>query len=183
MKKIFAILALAVAGSAFAGSATVEYQTWENPTTKADTGGLLISVRENITKSLVGDITASGNQADSTKTLGGRTELGLTYSAPVGPVTGYVRGATGIKFTNGADHKSYYSVEPGVAVQLTNSLTAKVGYRFRDAFDSGVADQTRTVRAGLGYALTRKDSLGLRFDRQRGDSEQNIWAVSYTRSF
>jgi hypothetical protein len=183
MKKIFAILALATAGAAFAGSATVEYQAWENPTTKADTTGLVLSVREDITKSLAGDVVLSVGQAESTKAFSGRSEVGLTYSVPFGRFTGSVRGATGLKHTSGSSDTSYYSVEPAVAYGLTDKLTARVGFRFRDAYDSGVADQTRTGRVGLSYALTKQDAIGVRYDRVRGDSELNIVAVNYTRRF
>lgn len=183
MKKIIAMLALVAAGSAFAGSASVEYQSWDNPTTGADTTGLVVSVRENLTQSIVGDVALSTNQADAgTRAVGSRAEAGLTYSVPVGVITGYIRGASGVKSSTGAS-TSFYSVEPGVSMKVTNSLTAKVGYRFRDAYDSTVADQTRTVRAGLSYALSKQDSVGIRYDRQRGDSLQNIWAINYTRGF
>lgn len=183
MKKIIAFLALATASLAYAGSASVEYQAWENPTTKAETTGLVLTVREDLTKSLAGDVVLSVNQAEATKAFGGRSETGLTYSVPVGRLTGYVRGAVGLKHVSGSGDTSYYSVEPGVSYGITNRLTARVGYRYRDAFKDGIADQTNTARVGLGYALTKNDAIGVRYDRVRGDSELNVIAVNYTRRF
>ncbi len=183
MKKIIAILALATAGAAYAGSATVEYQAWENPNTKADTTGLVLTVREELGKQVVGDVVLSVNQADANKAFGGRTETGLTYSVPFGKFTGYVRGAVGLKHVSGSNDTSYYSVEPGVGYGLTDRLAVRVGYRYRDAFSDGVADQTRTSRVGLTYALSKHDAVGVRYDRARGDSDQNIVALSYTRRF
>ena len=80
---------------------------------------------------------------------------------------------------------TYYSVEPGVkaAFQYFPGLTARVGYRFRDAVDSANNDTTRTWRAGLDYALTKKDTIGLGYDSVRGDSNQNIVKVNYSRGF
>ena len=44
-------------------------------------------------------------------------------------------------------------------------------------------DTTDTVRVGLSYALTKKDSIGVRYDRVRGDSFNHSYNLSYTRSF
>jgi hypothetical protein len=96
----------------------------------------------------------------------------------------YTRAAIGEKFTNTSNF-SYYSVEPGVTAPIgSTGLTARVGYRFRNAFDpSANADTTRTWRAGLSYDLTKKDTIGVRYDRVRGDSNADGIAVNYTRSF
>jgi hypothetical protein len=183
MKKIIAILALASAGTAFANSVSMEYQAWENPTTKADTAGLVLTVRQNLSKAVTGDVQLSVNQAEATNALGSRSEAGLTYSAPVGRFAGYVRGAVGLKHVGGESNTSYYSIEPGVRYGLTDRLSARVGYRYRDAFSNSVADQTNTVRVGLAYAVSKTAEVGVRFDRVRGDSEQNIVALGYTRRF
>jgi hypothetical protein len=59
-----------------------------------------------------------------------------------------------------------------------------LGYRFRDAFDNtAFADQTRAVRTSLSYALSKKDSITLAYDRVNGDSDQKNMALSYTRAF
>lgn len=183
MKKIIAILALATAGSAFANSVSMEYQAWENPTTKADTSALVLTARQNLSKSVVGDVQLTVNQAEASNALAGRSELGMTYSAPIGRLSGYVRGAVGLKYADGQNSTSYYSVEPGVRYGLTERLSARVGYRYRDAFSNSVADQTNTVRVGLNYAVSKTAEVGVRFDRVRGDSEQNVVALGYTRRF
>lgn len=184
MKKTLSIIAFVLSGTAYAGSASIEYQTWKNPNTKAETTGMVFSVRENVTQTLIGDVTVSANQSESTKNLGGRTEVGLTqFVGLVGPIAGYIRGATGLKFTNGQNSEGYYSLEPGVSFKSSERSVIRVGYRFRDAYDTDVADTTKTVRVSTTYALTKKDSLGVRYDRVRGDSDQNIIGVNYTRSF
>lgn len=182
MKKLLAILAMATAGTVFAGSFTVEGQKIDN-LTSANQKQYSLSVKENITKEIAGDVSFSNTTTDGTGALTTRLEGGLTGTTQqVGPVIGYVRAAVGQKYSNTTDF-SYYSVEPGVMIPMGN-FTGKIGYRYRSAFDSTAnGDQTNTWRAGLSYALTKKDAVGVRFDSVRGDSKQDVWAVNYTRSF
>jgi len=77
---------------------------------------------------------------------------------------------------------AYYSVEPGVTYTM-GKATAKVGFRFRDSFTEVNEDQTRTWRVGLAYAVTDKDTVGVRYDRVRGDSNNHSYNFAYTRSF
>ena len=77
-------------------------------------------------------------------------------------------------------------MEPGIAIAVPRvaGLTAKVGYRWRSAFDSSAnGDQTNTMRYGVSYALSKNDTVGVRYDRVNGDSTQKVWAVNYTRGF
>jgi hypothetical protein len=182
MKKLLAILAMATAGTVFAGSFTVEGQKIDN-LTGADQKQYSLSVKENITKEIAGDVSFSNTTTDSTGALTTRLEGGLTgLTQQVGPVIGYVRAAVGQRYSNTADF-SYYSVEPGVLIPIGN-FTGKIGYRYRSAFDSTAnGDQTNTWRAGLSYALTKQDTVGVRYDQMRGDSKQNVVAVNYTRGF
>jgi hypothetical protein len=182
MKKILAILAMATAGTAFAGSFTVEGQQIDS-LTGANQKQYSLSVKENITKEVAGDVSFSNTTTDGTGALTTRLEGGLTGTTQqVGPVIGYVRAAVGQRYSNTTDF-SYYSVEPGVLIPMGN-FTGKIGYRYRSAFDSTAnGDQTNTWRAGLSYALTKKDTVGIRYDQVRGDSKQNIVAVNYTRGF
>jgi len=36
---------------------------------------------------------------------------------------------------------------------------------------------------GLNYALTKNDSVGVRFARSYGDEEKEQWRATYTRNF
>jgi hypothetical protein len=183
MKKILAILAMAFAGSAFAGSFTVEGQQIDNIGSTADQRRYSLSVKENLTRELTGDVSFGNTTTTSTGALSTRLEAGLTGTTQqVGPVAGYVRVAAGQKFNNTGNF-IYYSVEPGVLIPMGN-FTGKIGYRYRSAVDSTAnGDQTNTWRAGVSYALTKKDAVGVRFDSVRGDNTQDAWAVNYTRSF
>jgi opacity protein-like surface antigen len=189
MKKILAILAMAtITSGAFAASATIEYQNIDGvKTTPQDQRNVNLTIRENITKSFVGDVqlsdTANKGSADTASSF--RAEAGLTGLYDLGPATLYTRGAVGEKYTTSANF-AYYSVEPGVIVPFgSTGVSAKVGYRFRNAFNDVNTnnDTTRTWRAGLSYDITKKDTVGVRYDQVRGDSKQNIWAFAYTRGF
>ena len=184
MKKLLASLLLISASfTASAGSATVEYHSWKNQTTKTYTDGLVLTVRENLTNSLTGDLVFSGNQSRTTGAIGSRIETGLTGRvANFGPFNATVRGAVGKRYSNTAD-SSYYSIQPTVSYKVTDKVSTSLGYRFRDSFDSTVNDQTRSVRLGTSYALTKSDTVGVRFDRVRGDSNINLVAVNFTRRF
>lgn len=187
MKKILAILALAASGSVFAASATLEGQSINGLNGSADQVNLNLTVRESINKNFTGDVQFSqtNNKVDGGKdTLSStRLEAALTGSAGLfGPVSGYTRVAVGQKFSSSTNF-GYYSVEPGLSTPLGGGLTAKVGYRYRTAFDSSNNDTTRTMRAGVAYDINKTNQIGVRYDSVRGDAKQNVIAVNYTRSF
>jgi hypothetical protein len=184
MKKIFAILALAVSGSVFAASASIEYQNIDVVGGTTDQKNVNLTVREAINQNFTGDVSLSNAWNNNTGGFASfRAEAGVTGAMPVaGPIGVYTRVATGQKFTSTTNF-GYYSVEPGVTAALGGGFNAKVGYRFREAFATGDNDTTRTWRAGVTYDLTKKDTIGVRYDQMRGDAKQNIWAVNYTRGF
>lgn len=188
MKKIAlaTILSLAAASS-FAASLGIQYQNQEGKDGTADSQAYVITVRESFNKNFAGDVQATTVARDSTGGLSSqRLEVGLTGSAafaPGLPVSVYTRVATGQKFVSTGNY-GYYSVEPGISVPFgSTGLTARVGWRYRNAYDTANADETRTWRAGLSYAITKKDSVSVRYDSVRGDTNQNTVAVGYTRSF
>jgi long-subunit fatty acid transport protein len=84
---------------------------------------------------------------------------------------------------SGSTATSYYSIEPGVNYKITDALTARVAYRYRDAFSSGVADRSDTARLGLSYALTKQDTIGLGYDVVKKDGAEKATTLNYTRSF
>ena len=180
MKKIFAILALAISGTAFAADTfTVESQRINN-TGAAAQQQYVLGIKKDFT-GFAGDLAFSNAQTDGTNALSTRIEAGATVAGPVGL---YARVATGQKYSNTADF-TYYSVEPGVATAVPGvaGLTAKVGLRWRSAFQSANNDQTHTARYSLAYAVSKNDTVAVKYDRVQGDSNQKIVAVAYTRGF
>jgi hypothetical protein len=123
--------------------------------------------------------------ADVANTLTNRYEAGVTGAYSVASfATADLRGAVGQKAKSGSDSFTYYSVEPGVNLTLPAGFSARVAYRFRDAFDSAKnADHSNTQRVALGYALTKQDKISVGYDRLRGDGANNTTYVAYTRGF
>jgi hypothetical protein len=180
MKKIFAIMAVAITGTAFAAdSFTVEGQHINNAGAAAQQQYVLGVKKEFGT--FAGDLAFSNAQTEGTNALSTRLEAGATVNGPVGL---YARAAYGQKYSNTADF-AYYSIEPGVAVAVPGvaGLTAKAGYRFRSAFQSANNDQTHTARYSLAYALSKNDTVAVKYDRVNGDNNQKVVAVAYTRGF
>lgn len=187
MKKILAILALAVSGSAFAATATLEYQDINGvQNTPNDQRNINLTVKEAINKNFAGDVQLSNtwnNTSTSDAASSFRAEGGLTGAVPlIANVSGYTRVAVGQKFTTTTNF-TYYSVEPGLTMPLGAGFNAKVGYRFRSAFDTANNDTTRTWRAGLSYDINKNNTVGIGYDSVRGDSNQNVVKVNYTRGF
>jgi hypothetical protein len=181
MKKIaIATLVLAAFGAMAADSFTVEGQHINNAGAAAQQQYVL-GVKKEFS-GFAGDLAFSNAQTEGTNALSTRLEAGATVNGPVGL---YARAAVGQKYTNTTDF-TYYSVEPGIAVAVPGvaGLTAKVGYRFRSAFDSTQNnDQTHTARYSLAYALSKEDTVALKYDRVNGDNNQKVVAVAYTRGF
>ena len=184
MKKVLVTAALvAVTGLASAASVTIEGQFQNGERGARDSDNYALSVQQSINKTFAADIGFTAFQQDGTKALSNRLEAGITGTRPVGPVNLYTRVAVGEKFNNGSDF-AYYSVEPGVVYNFTNKLSGKVGYRFRNGFgDNGNLDTTHTARAGVSYAVTKQDTVGVRYDQVRGDAFNHSVNFAYTRSF
>ena len=182
MKKIFAILAMALSTAAFAGSsATVEFADYTDQSGGANSKLYSLAVKHDLNNTFAADVGFGNQVTDGTGALSTRLEAGITgTTALFGSVKGYTRVGLGQKYTNTTDF-TYYSVEPGVSMPV-GPFVAKVGVRYRSAtkLDS---DQTHTARASLSYALNKNDSVAVGYDRIRGDSNNNVVKVSYTRNF
>jgi hypothetical protein len=183
MKKIALATVLALAATmASAAEVRLEAQDANGTNTTAGQRVYELGVKQAITNDLAGDIVVKNYRTDGTDKLSTRYEAGLTGSVTTGPVGVYFRGAVGEKYVSGANGFSYYSVEPGIAVKK-GLVGASLGYRFQDTFSNSQNDTTRTWRAKLGYDVTKNDTVYVGYDRQRGDSDQNITKVGYIHRF
>jgi hypothetical protein len=142
-----------------------------------------LTLKENFNPKISADIGISGVRNQTTNGVGGRLELGVTATESLGSFKGYVRAAVGEYYLRTLN-TSYYSIEPGVIIPV-GLFNTQIGYRYRNTFSSSspIQDETNTLRLGISYNLTKKDSVGIRFDRMRGDLNENVTAISYTRNF
>ena len=183
--KMFAASALiCVASVAGAQSVTIGYAQ-----RALDSGGQehqnSHSVRAKVFGAFTGDVGVSAVQKDSNDAITNRYEIGMTYNQPlIAGLRGDFRVANGWKAKSGSETTTYYVLEPSVTAKIPNTAASvKVGYRWRNAWNSGVADNSETTRVSLGYDLTAKDKISLGRDWQRGDGALTQTTVQYTRSF
>jgi hypothetical protein len=187
LKLVTAAVLLAVSSVGFAQtSATLALQD-----RKLDSNGQSVSVtqlniRTKLFSDIDGDIGINQAKNDTTNSITDRRELGLSSGYDVtnfAKVT--LRGATGIKNVSGKAGIYYYSIEPGLNIKTPiDGLTARVAYRYRDAYDAVNKDNLETMRYGLSYNLTKKDRITLQYDNAfSGASTYKQTGISYTRSF
>ena len=175
-----ALAALLVTGSAFAtGYATYEYSEEENRATSAN----------NIANAVVVGFKAAEGWDYSLKTNTSQTALGsgsissgLEVRARKSIGAFYLGGRLGERITS-STHFSTYAIDAGVKFPLAAGFTGDVGGRYRNAFESGKAYETQRAHATVAYALTKQDSVAVRFSRSYGDEEKDAWRLSYTRGF
>lgn len=183
-KTIIALTLLALAGAASADSISVSGAVAESAATGVDSNRFTFGYKKDLAKGFAGDVSVSNTSNTSTNALSNRTEAGLTASVlEAGRLTGSVRVATGAKMVSGSDTKYYYSVEPGVSYKLTDSLSARVAYRFRDAYANDVADRSNTNRVSLSYALSKSNTVSVGYDKVRGDGAEKAVSVGLSHAF
>ena len=179
-KAIAAALLMAATSTAFAaGYATYEYSEEENRATSAS----------NIANGVVVGIKAAEGWDYSLKANTSQTALGsgsissgLEVRARKSLGAFYLGGRLGERITS-STHFSTYAIDAGVKFPLAAGFTGDVGGRYRNAFESGKAYETTRAHATVAYALTKQDSVAVRFSRSYGDEEKDAWRLSYTRSF
>jgi len=175
-----AVASLLVTGSALAaGYATYEYSEEENRATDAT----------NIANAVVVGVKAAEGWDYSLKANTSQTALGsgsissgLEVRARKSLGAFYLGGRLGERITS-STHFSTYAIDAGVKFPLAAGFTGDVGGRYRNAFESGKAYETTRAHATVAYALTKQDSVAVRFSRSYGDEEKDAWRLSYTRSF
>ena len=193
MKKLVAILALALSTSAFADKIILEARDAQGATTSgphtsgtksSDQNQYKLTYAKDINANWQADISIISVQTQSTElTAGSRIEAGALYKNTLAGWPVYLRGGYGLKTTTTANFQ-YYSVEPGVMIPLGN-FTGRVGYRFRDAVEPSKVnvDETRTWRYGVGYNVTKDSSVWLRYDKMRGDIAHNVTFVAFEHRY
>lgn len=181
MKKLLAIALLGLSGLANAGSFLVETSQVDG-ITRANSTGYLVQVSEGISKNVDASFQMLVTQTDGTNSVSSRYEFGLTPKHNLGFGTFYTKVALGQKLSS-TGNKDYYGIEPGVIIPFADRWNVRFGYRMRDGYSGSTGEHTNTARLGVGYDLTKVDSINLRYDRQRGDTEQNSWNLAYIRRF
>jgi len=184
MKKlVIGFLMAATSALAFADNIVIDRAWTSGLNGGKDGNGVLMKYGKTLNKNLEADFQYQTTQTEGTNSMSTRLELGITPSYNLGFGKLYTKVAVGEKF-NTTGNFTYTSIEPGIIVPLGNGFSTRVGYRYRDAVDSAkFADRTNTWRVGVKYDFSKQDAVNLRFDRVRGDQDQNTLVLSYIRSF
>lgn len=96
--------------------------------------------------------------------------------------TAFVRGGLGKAYAAG-ESMTFYTIEPGANYALSKGLNLNASYKFSNSFNRADDAKVNTTYVGLDYALTKKDSLGLKLYKDYGDVKGKGFVVGYTRSF
>jgi len=185
MKKLFAILALSLAGTAFAGGGVgFEFERergTDSPNTFENTFSVVPYYKFD--NGIKADIKFYGSREDGSKTLENKVEIRVQKMYDIAnDLKAGARISVGEKYTSTGDY-SYYAIEPKVAYALTNALSLQASYRYRNAFDTANNYETGTTKLGFDYAVSKNDEVGVRYLMKRGDSNTNGVELAYTRSF
>lgn len=196
MKKIFAILALATSASAFAqGGVQFEFERERGekaPNTMSNTvkvapyvkldNGVKLDIQFGASRD-DGQVSGNNNALENTVEARAQKMFNITPSLKAGVRVGIGQVFNGENTAGKTVDFGYYTITPKAEYAITENLSALASWRFRDAFNNDVAYTTRTAKAGLGYALTKKDTVEVQYFQKRGDSNVNGIELAYGRSF
>jgi hypothetical protein len=186
LAKILAMATLLVASAAQAGGyADLQYYQEENRNTN----------KENIKYALTTGYKTADAWDYSIKLETSQTEVGngsisegvevrVRKGLSVGILKPYVGVRLGEKIGS-SSHFTHYAVDAGTKFPLIGSLNGDIGYRYRNAFETVNAYQSNRYHAALSYALTKEDTVAVRYSQAYGDTaeEKNSWRFTYSRSF
>ena len=186
LAKILAVATLLLAGVAQAGGyADVQYYQEENRNTN----------KENIKYALTAGYKSADAWDYSIKLETSQTEVGngsISEGAEVRVRKGFAFGTfkpyVGVRLgekIGSSSHFTHYAVDAGTKFPLIGSLSGDVGYRYRNAFDTTNVYQSNRGHVALAYALTKEDTVAVRYSQAYGDTaeEKNSWRFTYSRSF
>jgi hypothetical protein len=176
-KLLVTVGALLIAGSAMAQYGSLEYSEETNRATSAT----------NIKEALVvgtkdGSMDYSIKMENSQTQFGsGSISQGLEFRVKKSFGGFYLGGRLGERVSS-STHFSHYAVDAGVKFPLVAGFTGDVGGRYRNAFTTSNNYETQRAHVAIGYALTKKDAVSLRWSRSWGNEEKDGVRLQYTRS-
>ena len=185
-KKMLAVSMLLVSGFTFAGGyADLQYYQEENRNTNKENIKYAVTVGNKVDGGWDYSLKLETSQAEvGNGSISEGVEVRVRKGLELGVLKPYVGVRLGEKIGS-SSHFSHYAVDAGTKFPLIGSLTGDIGYRYRNAFDTTNLYQSNRYHAALAYALTKQDSLAVRYSQSYGDTseEKNSWRFTYTRSF
>lgn len=184
--KLLVAASLLAASSAYAGGyADLQYYQEENRNTQAENYKYAITAGYKTDSAWDYSIKLETSQAEvGNGSISEGVEARVRKNFALGPFKPYLGVRLGEKIGS-SSHFTHYAFDAGTKFPLVGSLSGDVGYRYRDAFD--VTNEYRSDRyhVALAYAITKQDSVALRYSQAYGDTseEKNSWRLTYSRQF
>lgn len=199
MKKILAILALAVSSTAFAGGAgvTTEFET-EHGAGKdhgSNSNSISIAPYYKFGDRWKADVKFEGSRDTGTdngnnKPIDGlieariRKDVRVTDDWKVGLRLGIGEKLNGTNNAGTTTDFTYYTVEPITYYNISEPWTINASWRYRNAFNaSNYSYSTNTYKLGTAYKVTNEDEVGVKYFQKYGDFRSNGVEFTYTRGF
>ena len=192
MKKLIAIIALAFAGTAFAGGAGVvmeyDYDHGEGKDSGKNSNSVSIAPYYKFGDNWTADIKLDTSR-DIGQTNGKNKEIKDSLMARIRKdwkvtedIKLGVRLGIGERFTQASDY-SFYTIEPIAYYYITPDWNVNALYRYRNSFDQTKNYQTDTYKIGTSYKVTKEDEIGVKYVSKYGDSRSNGVEFTYARGF
>lgn len=186
LTKILAMATLLVATAAQAGGyADLQYYQEENRNTNKENIKHAVTVGYKTDDSWDYSFKLETSQAEvGNGSISEGVEVRVRKGFALGGLKPYVGVRLGEKIGSSA-HFSHYAVDAGTKFPLIGSLTGDIGYRYRDAFVTSNDYQSNRGHVALAYALTKQDTVAVRYSQSYGTTseEKNSWRFTYSRSF
>ncbi|MBK1646467.1 hypothetical protein CKO25_17800 [Thiocapsa imhoffii] len=130
--------------------------------------------------------TEFGDEQDSTNTYN-LLEAGLRgqVQIPSSDVFSvYVRAAAGQFWQSVDTDFPFWSIEPGVSVNFSNTVTGNFGYRYRNAFDSNKHEfESNTAVVAIEWMPTRNHGINILYQYAAKDQKYDMVGIGYAYSF
>lgn len=190
MKKIIALATLLAASTVFAGDwyGTTTYDRKDKQSSDQVNNVLGLNVGKKLGNGLSAEIRMENELVQpgggATQKQEGLVQGKVSYDIATGTLlTPYVAVAVGQKNKSTVDF-SYWVGEVGAKAQF-GDIGLRYGWRQRTAFDNNATNSydTKENTIAVTYAMTKLDTVGVRFARERGTSDYNTTGLFYTRSF
>lgn len=185
MTKLFVAVAAAttlLAAPAFAGSLEIEGVLSDPVGGRQDSTGLTAEYTDRLYKDIDFGLEFQANQLENAGALSNAAvaKLSTDIAGPAGvTLTPFVE--VGRAFGQG-DNFSFWGAELQASKVIQGPVTGVVGIRHREGFDTDLLDETR-LAAGLQYAVTERQAVGVTYYRTRGSSDRDSVGISYTVKF
>ena len=177
--KILTVAMLLSAGAVFAqGYSSIEYSDEHNRATNADNikGALVAGIKDGARDYSIKLETGQAKLGNGSITDGAEVRVRQSFG------TFYVGGRLGERITS-SKHFSHYALDAGVKIPLGSGFTGDIGGRYRNAFETSNNYETTRGHVAVSYAVTKKDSVAVRWSRTWKDEEKDAWRLQYSRSF